>query len=134
MMEELKNLKDIKAPVEINDYSFIIFVSILVVLALLLVILAIYLKRKYRKKRKFFKSDLELAKERILSIDYSNPKSVVYTLSEDVIKFIEPSQKEAYNKLLKELEGFKYKKDVGSLSPEMQEKIKKFIKGIKWRV
>jgi len=91
-MEELKNLKDIKAPVEINDYSFIIFVSILVVLALLLVILAIYLKRKYRKKRKFFKSDLELAKERILSIDYSNPKSVVYTLSEDVIKFIEPSR------------------------------------------
>jgi len=133
-MDELKNLKDIKPPVEISDYSLWVFIAVILLALALFAIVAYILKRKLRKKRRFFKSDLELARERIEAIDYSNPKSVAYTFIEDVSKFVEPNRSQEYNSILRELEDYKYKKEVPQMSKELQAKIKNFIKGIKWRV
>ena len=133
-MDELKNLKDIKPPVEISDYSLWVFIAVILLALVIFAIVAYILKRKLRKKRRFFKSDLELARERIEAIDYSNPKSVAYTFIEDVSKFVEPNRSQEYNSILRELEDYKYKKEVPQMSEELQAKIKNFIKGIKWRV
>jgi len=133
-MDELKNLKDIKPPVEISDYSLWVFIAVILLALVIFATVAYILKRKLRKKRRFFKSDLELAKERIEAIDYSNPKSVAYTFIEDVSKFVEPNRSQEYNSILRELEDYKYKKEVPQMSKELQAKIKNFIKGIKWRV
>ena len=133
-MDELKNLKDIKPPVEISDYSLWVFIAVILLALALFATVAYILKRKLRKKRRFFKSDLELARERIEAIDYSNPKSVAYTFIEDVSKFVEPNRSQEYNSILRELEDYKYKKEVPQMSEELQAKIKNFIKGIKWRV
>jgi len=133
-MDELKNLKDIKPPVEISDYSLWVFVAVILLALVIFAMVAYILKRKLRKKRRFFKSDLELARERIEAIDYSNPKSVAYTFIEDVSKFVEPNRSQEYNSILRELEDYKYKKEVPQMSKELQAKIKNFIKGIKWRV
>ena len=133
-MDELKNLKDIKPPVEISDYSLWALIAIILLTLFIIAIVAYILKRKFRKKRRFFKSDLELARERIEAIDYKNPKSVAYTFIEDVSKFAEPNRSVEYNSILAKLEEYKYKKDVPQMSRALQVKIKNFIRGIKWRV
>jgi len=133
-MDELKNLKDIKPPIEISDYSLWILVAIILLAFTLFVIIAYILKKKFRKKRHFFKSDLELARECIKSIDYSNPKSVTYRFIEDVSKFVEPNRAQEYKSILKDLDDYKYKKEVPQMSKALQARIKNFIKGIRWRV
>jgi len=133
-MDELKNLKDIKPPIEISDYSLWILVAIILLAFTFFVIIAYILKKKFRKKRYFFKSDLELARERIKSIDYSNPKSVTYIFIEDVSKFVKPNRAQEYNSILKDLDDYKYKKEVPQISKALQARIKNFIKGIRWRV
>ena len=130
-MEELKNLRDIKPIVQIPDNSLYIFIAIIITLLIAAAIVATLLKRKMRKPKRFIKTPLELAKERIKNINYSDAKSVTYTFLEDVSQFVNEKNKAEFEAIAKELQAFKYKKDIPPMSNELIERIKKFIKGIK---
>jgi len=130
-MNELKNLKDIKDIVAIPDNSLYILIALVVAVIIVAIVVALILKRKFRKRRRFIKSEAELAKERIDALDFSNTKEVVYTFIEDVSHFVNEANKADYEAILKELEPFKYKKEVGQISDELKREIKEFIKGIK---
>ncbi len=130
-MDELKELKDIKDIVEIDTFNpyWLLFG---IVIILLFIALAILLKRKRVKRYKFKLSPKEMAWQRIQNLDYSNAKEVAYTFNEDVEEFISEDKQKEYKDILKELEPFKYKKDVPAMDRGLIERVKKFIKGLKW--
>jgi len=130
-MNELKNLKDIKDIVAIPDNSLYILIALIVAVVIVATVVAVILKQKFRKRRRFIKSEAELAKEKIDAIDFSNTKEVVYTFIEDVSHFVNDANRAKYEAILKELEPFKYKKEVGQIGDELKRRIKEFIKGIK---
>jgi len=130
-MEELKGLKDIKGIVEVNTFNplwlLLAFVILLATIALIF-----YIKRKFRKKRRFKLTPRERALKKINSINWDDSKDIAYTFSQEVAQFV-PQDKEAnYKEILKELEAYKYKKDVPKMDSNLKKRIQKFIKGIKW--
>jgi cytochrome c-type biogenesis protein CcmH/NrfF len=129
-MQELKGLKDIKDIVPIDTFNPL---WILLVLFLALA-LALYFKFFKKESKKFrFKLTLkEKAKNRINSINWSDAKLVTYIFTQDVALFVDESNTAEYSKILKELECFKYKKEIPEMSKELKEKLEQFIKGIKW--
>lgn len=127
----MDKLRDISTIVDINTFNPYWLLLIVLPIALL----AIWLLLFKRKKRYHFKKDPILeAKRRVKSIDYSNPKSVAYIFSQDVALFVDESNESEYSKIDRELELYKYRKDVPNLDKNLESKIKRFIKGIKWKV
>ena len=131
----MQQLRDIKGIVEISDNSFLYLFGISVVIVLLFIAFLLYFRlRKKRIRRKFKKSASELAKERIENIDYNDPKNVAYTFIEDVGKFIDQKKREEFKDIVKELEPYKYKKEVPSMDDILKSRIKDFIKEIRWQI
>ncbi len=108
-------------------YLFAFIVALFLLLSLYFLI--------YRRERVKFKlSKEELAKRRVESIDYSDPKSIAYIFSEDVAIFIDESRLDRYNSIERKLEEFKYKRDIPDMPNSLKDEIKAFIKGIKWQI
>ena len=125
----MEELKDIKGIIEVPDYSLWILLSMIVGL-LLCLIFAIYYFKNRRKKRK--KPTLkQIAMKNLKEIDFDNTKGTVYTFCENFQYFTNEKNKESFEKLQKELEIFKYKKEIEKLSEEQINKIKSMIKEIK---
>lgn len=131
-MEQIKGLKDIKGIVEVTDYSLWWLLGLIAAAALFLGAVLYLLKRKRRIRRRFLKSPEELARERIESIDFDDPKSVAYTFVEDVARFVDEKSAPEYARLAKALEPYKYKKEVPAMDDRLKEEIRKFIEEIKW--
>lgn len=125
----MEELKDIKGIIEVPDYSLWILLSITTGI-LLFLILAIYFFINRRKKRKKLTSK-QIAMKNLKEIDFDDTKSAVYTFCENFQYFIDEKNEESFEKLQKELEIFKYKKDIGKLSDEQKNIIKSMIKEIK---
>ena len=129
MNNNLAQLKDIKPIVDVVDYSFyyllslIVFISIVIIFTLYKYFTRIKKTKQPRKR--------ELALERLKTIDFTNTKEVVYTFSIDGYIFINEKNKQEFETIEKELETYKYKKDVKRLSNNLQDKVKKFIKALK---
>jgi hypothetical protein len=129
MNNNLVQLKDIKPIVDVVDYSFyyllalIVFVSIVIIFALYKYFTRIK-KTKQPSKRK-------IVLKRLKTLDFINTKEVVYSFSVDGYIFINEKNKQEFETIEKELETYKYKKDVKRLSNDLQDKIKKFIKALK---
>ena len=130
-MNELKDLKDIKGIVEVNTFNPL-WLLLILLLVLIVIALVIYYKKRRKKRRRFKLSAKELAKQRVENIDWSDAKSIAYTFSQDVAEFVDESNKSQYNEILKELDEYKYKKEVPNMDSKLKDRIKKFIKGIKW--
>ena len=130
----MEKLRDIKGVVEVHDNSLIVLIVTVVAVLLLAAAAGYFMKRKMRKKRRFRKTAKELARERIEAIDFDDPKSVAYTFIEDVGQFVDAQRKTQYETLVKALEPYKYKKEVPPLDAGLKEKIRKFIKEIRWEV
>ena len=125
----MEELKDIKGIIEVPDYSLWILLSIIVCVIFSLV-LAIYFFKNRRKKRK--KPTLkQIAMKNLKEIDFDDTKSAVYSFCENFQHFIYEKNKEAFENLQKELEIFKYKKEIEKLSDEQKNRIKNMIKEIK---
>jgi len=125
-MEKLKDIKDI---VEVPEYSLFILMG-LTLLTLLILSLAIYFfKNRRRRRRK--PTAKEMAIQKLNSIDYSDTKEVVYDFEEYTTIFINEKNQEPFNSIKKELEIYKYKKDIPALDKDVEKKIKEFIKGLK---
>lgn len=125
----MEELKDIKGIIEVPDYSLWILLS-MTTGVLVFIILAIYFFKNRRKKRKKLTSK-QIAMKNLKEIDFDDTKGAVYTFCENFQYFINEKNKESFEKLQKELEIFKYKKEIEKLSDEQKNKIKSMIKEIK---
>ena len=129
MKDELAKLKDIKPPVEVPDSSFWLFLALIIAFLLLLLALFYWFKyKKSSKRRRRFDPVLE-AKEKLKRIDFTDSKMAVYTFDEYLPVLIGDDEEmlKSFENLQKDLEKYKYKKDVPKLSEEDRLKIKNFI-------
>lgn len=126
MMQELKDIKDI---VEVSD-STLWMLSGLIVLTILIIAIALYFYKNRRRRRKK-PTQKELALQKLQSLDYSNPKDVVYTFEESARLFLDEKKRAHFEKIVKALEIYKYKKDVPALKEESKKMMQAFIKELK---
>jgi hypothetical protein len=125
----VEELKDIKGIIEVPDYSLWILLS-MTTSVLVFIILAIYFLKNRRKKRKRLTSK-QIAMKNLKEIDFDDTKGAVYTFCENFQYFIDEKNKESFEELQKELEIFKYKKEIEKLSDKQKNRIKSMIKEIK---
>ncbi|SFP51312.1 hypothetical protein [Hydrogenimonas thermophila] len=129
MKDELAQLKDIKPPVEVPDSSYWLFLALIITIFLLLLALVYWFKYKRgSKRRKRFDPVLEV-KEKLKKIDFTDSKMAVYTFDEYLPVLIGDDQEmlQEFENLQKDLEKYKYKKDVPKLSEQDRLNMKKFI-------
>ena len=125
----MEELKDIKGIIDVPDYSLWILLSIIVCVIFSLV-LAIYFFKNRRKKRK--KPTLkQIAMKNLKEINFDDTKGAVYSFCENFQYFIDEKNKESFEQLQKELEIYKYKKEIEKLSDKEKNRIKNMIKEIK---
>ena len=135
LQETLAKLKPIKPPVEVPDASFWQLLGLLALLVLL-VAAALWLWRRKRRprRRRFRKSPEQIARERIEAIDFNDTKGAVYTFGE-YLPLLLSDDKESmaqFEALQRELETYKYKKEVPPLPAELRKKMARLIaKGVK---
>ncbi len=126
----LSQLKDIKAIVAIPDSSLYIVVA----LALLLAIALAFGLYKYftRVKRTKKISAKEAAFKRLQNLDSKDTKELLYRFSLDGIHFVNEGNRAEFEAIERELEPYKYKKQTQELPKELEQRVKKFIKGLKY--
>ncbi len=125
----MEGLRDIKDIVEINEPSFWILLS-MISMSLLLLTLGAYLFKNRRRRRKK-PTAKALAKEALENLDYDNTKALVYGFLEHGKRFVSEKNEEAFKKIEKNLEVYKYKKEVPLVDETVKEQIKAFVKGVK---
>ncbi|CZE46997.1 DUF6568 family protein [Campylobacter geochelonis] len=124
----MQGLKDIKGIVGLQASPLYLIILVVVVL-LVVVLLAVFLKPKKRKKVK--KTQKQIAYEKLKNIDFSDTKQAVYDFSQNYAFFVNQSNKVEFESFEKELEIYKYKKDIPNLSQDDKDKIKSFVGAIK---
>ena len=125
----MEELKDIKGIIKVPDYSLWILFSLIVGLLLCLIFVIYYFKNRRKKRKKL--TSKQIAMKNLKEIDFDDTKSAVYSFCENFQHFIYEKNKEAFENLQKELEIFKYKKEIEKLSDEQKNRIKNMIKEIK---
>ena len=125
----MEGLKDIKDIVEVHEHSFETFMGI-VLFSLLVVILLLYLFLNRRKRRKKL-SVKALAKEALSTLDYNNPKEVVYGFIKNIEPFLNEKNQEEFKSIERELIPYKYKKEIPDLDENLKNRILTFIKGVR---
>ncbi len=125
----MEGLRDIKDVVEVQEHSLAMLITLIVVVLLLLGV-ALYLFKNRRRRRKK-PTAKEIALEKLQNLDYGNPKEVVYTFEADGELFVNDKNQEDFEKIKKELEIYKYKRDVPPLDEGVKAEIEQFIKGLR---
>ncbi|MCB9097737.1 hypothetical protein [Arcobacter sp. s6] len=125
----MEELKDIKGIIEVPDYSLWILISIIVTI-LFFIAITIYFFKNRRKKRKKLTLK-QIAMKNLKEINFNDTKDTVYTFCENFQYFIDEKNKESFEELQKELEMYKYKKEIEKISKELEDRIKSMIKEIK---
>ena len=135
LQETLAKLKPIKPPVEVPDTSLWQLLGLLALLALLAAT-ALWLWRRKRRprRRRIRKSPEQVARERLRAIDFGDTKGAVYTFGEylPLLLFGDEEAAREFEALQRELEPYKYKKEVPPLPAELRKKMERLIaKGVK---
>lgn len=115
-MEKLRDIKDLMV---IEEYSLYIFIAIVLISLLLL---SFIVKKLFFRKIK--KSPIQIAKENLCNLDFSNSKKSSYKLSKYMAFLLE---EEEFKKLEKTLVKYKYKKTVLEFLKEDLEEIKSLL-------
>ena len=124
----MEKLKDIKAIVEVTDYSAYYLAALIVAVIVLSAVLVYFLMQPRKRKKP---TSRERALENLKNIDYGNPKKISYIFTLNIPFFETEENKKTIQKILEQLEIYKYKKDIPDMSKELKNEIKKFIKGLK---
>lgn len=119
---ELIDIKDYENIVNYNFYIFLI-ISFLIFIILVILLYKILVKMKNKSK-----TPKMIAKEKLLSLDYNNSKHVAYAFSENARILIQnEAQEQLFLKIFENLQKYKYKKQVPSLSEDDKNDIKRFM-------
>ena len=124
----IKELRDIKPNVEIPDNSLIILSVSLFTLIVLAILLYLLLKPKRKKRKKL--TPLEIKKKELKELDFDNDKDVAYTFTTHAGEFTNEKNLHEYEEILKQLEPYKYKKEIPKMDKELKKRIKRFIDAI----
>ncbi len=110
---KIPEIKDIKPPVEISDYSFYLFIFLVVVGVVVALFLGWFLIKKINLKRKENRAKLYL--EALNNIDWSDPKAAAYKITKyGRLLATDEKRQEIFAHLLPLLNQYKYKKEVNS--------------------
>jgi cbb3-type cytochrome oxidase subunit 3 len=125
ILNELKGIKGDEILFHFEKYIFFFYQLISVLLVLFLG----YLLYKYLKKNKK-RTQREESVLFLRSIDFQteDTKSIVYSFSFHGAITVEEHFRDEFLKLQKQLEPFKYKKEVALLDEDLKEQIKEYIK------
>jgi len=104
----LDKLRDIKPIVEVNDYSFYIFLAVVLGVILIIIAISYFVYKKYKKPKYHF--------------DLSDSKKTAYKLIELI------RDKEGSEKYIEKLHSYTYKKEVPPFDETLFEEIKKKFK------
>ncbi len=123
-----EKLRDIKGIVEVSDFSMYYLIA-LCLLVLICIVLLIYYLMQPKKRQKPTNRDKALVS--LKNLNFKDTKDIAYTFTLNVPYFINENNKTKIKKLLKELEIFKYKKDIPQMPDSLKVEIKEIIKGLK---
>ena len=108
---KLPEIKDIKPPVEIGDYSIYLFILVVILGVVVLAILLWWIFKEIKRVKKVNRAKQYL--EALHNIDWSDPKSASYKITEyGRLLATDEKRQEIFANLLPLLEQYKYKKDV----------------------
>lgn len=125
-LQHLQDLKDIKPPLEVTDYSLFLLI-ILVSVGLVIVGTLVWFVVKYFRSRKKTNRRKELLKI-LRHLDYSDPKQCAYTVTKYGYELIRDENSEnTFRQLQPKLEPYKYKKEVPQMDEETKQYIRHFI-------
>jgi len=124
-MEKLRDIKDI---IEIPDSSLFELLSLIggVVTTLIVGATLFLLFKKYRERRKK-PTKKEIALEKLKGIDFNNSKETAYNFSRYGYLWIDEHNRNRFYNIERDLEKYKYKKDVPPLDNRIKVEIKEFI-------
>jgi hypothetical protein len=125
MSSELEKLKDIQSIVPIDEYSLYYFIALcgaVLLSACLIMIIATKLYKKIKSRPK------KIALNKLKNIDFSNPKKAAYVITKHAKLFYKNS---LYDQLIRELEIYKYKKNVPDFSNKSKDLFDSFLKECK---
>ena len=128
-MEELKDIKDIKDIVEVHEYSFETLIALIVVSIILLLIVIYFIKNRRRRRKRL--SPKAVALQKLKTMNYSDPKEVVYTFSQEGFLWLDEKNSDEFNAIEKALTPYKYKKKIPPLDEKLAKRVETFIKGLK---
>ena len=123
----MEKLKDIKGIVEVPDFSLYYFIAIDFAIIAFIVFLVFLFKTKKKPKP----TKKEIALKILKNIDFLDTKKSVYDFCEHGALFVNENNQNSFQTIEKELQKYKYKKDVPNLDEESIKKMKDFIKDIK---
>jgi len=123
----MEKLKDIKGIVEVPDFSLYYFIAIDFAIIAFIVFLVFLFKTKKKPKP----TKKEIALKILKNMDFLDTKKSVYDFCEYGALFVNENNQNSFQTIEKELQKYKYKKDVPNLDEESIKKMKDFIKGIK---
>ena len=127
MNQELSKLKDIKPLVEIQDHSLWLFLAMILAFFIAVALIWYLIKKPKRRKRRRL-SQKELAIKALKELDFSDTKEAVYSFSTNIQKLLPKERLDEYRDFLRDIELYKYKKDVPKLNEDDLAKIKEIIK------
>lgn len=122
-MNDLK-IHDIKALVEVPDYSLYIFIFILLTFVILLIFFIYFFYKKFKNKKKNQQKNYI---QKIKNIDLSQSKMAAYEITK-YIDLINKNEQQAVlaKELIQELTQYKYKKEVEAFTQTTILTYKKF--------
>jgi len=131
MNDVLRQLKDIKPPVEVPDHSLWLFLAVLTALLAVVVVVALRFRRRGAPPGRGRGPDpKDLAKAKLSAIDFGDAKDAVYTFDEYLPTLIAGDDEAMadFEALQPELERYKYRKRVPPLDEEVVERMRRLIR------
>ena len=120
----LEQLKDIKS-VETIQVDFIPYLLVATVLILLFATVIFFLMRK---KKKITKKQLAINGLKSMKFETLSDKQIAYRFTELGYMCVEEYYLDEFLKIVKQLEPFKYKKEVGKIDEDLINQMKDYIK------
>lgn len=126
-MNELK-IHDIKPLVEIPDYSFYLFITLIILSILLFVFLFFYLYKKIKNRKT---NPKKIYSKKLKEIDLSKSKKASYEITK-YLNLLPKNEKQRVlaNELIINLKQYKYKKETKEFNEETINLYKNFMESL----
>ncbi|RXJ98715.1 hypothetical protein CRU98_08085 [Arcobacter sp. CECT 8986] len=126
-MNELK-IHDIKNLVTIPDYSFYIYISLIIFISIICIVVLYFIIKSFLNKKK---TKEEIAFEILENITLDNSKEDAYKITKyGRIVAKDDRSKKLYYELIENLEEYKYKKDVNTFDNNVINQFHRFMDSV----